>query len=70
MVLEGGILLVTVPNGRIDTFAGHINFWSPESWDIFVAENSGGFKYSTGEAEKVMLYAIVYMEEKVSPQRN
>ena len=70
MLPEGGILLITVPNGRFDTFSGHVNFWSPESWDIFVAENSGGLKYSTGAVEKVMLYAIVYMEEKVSPQRN
>ncbi len=61
MVQAGGILFITVPNGRIDTFAGHINFWSPESWDIFVAENSGSLKYSTGKAGEVMLYAIVYM---------
>lgn len=27
---------VTVPNGRVDTAGQHINFWSPESWCIFV----------------------------------
>jgi 2-polyprenyl-3-methyl-5-hydroxy-6-metoxy-1,4-benzoquinol methylase len=28
----GGILIITVPNGRLDTLNEHINFWSPESW--------------------------------------
>lgn len=63
MVKEGGLLFITVPNGRIDTFAGHINFWSPESWEVFIAENSGGLKSSTGEAEKGLLYAIIYKPE-------
>ena len=31
--------MITVPNGRIDTFEGHINFWSPESWNIFIRGN-------------------------------
>lgn len=60
MVLEGGILLITVPNGRIDTFAGHINFWSPESWKVFIAENAEGFKYHTGDQGKGLLYAILF----------
>lgn len=60
MVLEDGILFISVPNGRYDTFSGHINFWSPESWDVFIAENSGGLKYSTGKVEKTLLYAIIY----------
>lgn len=32
-----GVLVLTVPDGRIDFSAKHINFWSPESWRIFVA---------------------------------
>jgi SAM-dependent methyltransferase len=36
MVAPGGVAVLTVPNGRIDTFAGHINFWSPESWPVFL----------------------------------
>ena len=60
LVLEGGVMLITVPNGRYDTFTGHINFWSPESWDAFIAENSGGLKYSTGKVEKTLIYAIIY----------
>jgi hypothetical protein len=31
-----GIALLTLPKGRTDTFAGHINFWSPESWTVFL----------------------------------
>ena len=60
MVRKNGILFLTVPNGRRDTYAGHINFWSPESWDVFLDENSRGLKYISGEAEKGLLYAIVY----------
>jgi len=60
MVKEGGCLFITVPNGRKDTFSGHINFWSPESWNVFIAENSGQLKFCTGEADKGLQYAIVY----------
>ena len=28
----GGTIVITVPNGRTDTFAGHFNFWTPESF--------------------------------------
>ena len=60
MVLDGGILLITVPNGRYDTFSGHINFWSPESWDAFIAENCGDLRYSIGKVEKTLLFAVIY----------
>jgi 2-polyprenyl-3-methyl-5-hydroxy-6-metoxy-1,4-benzoquinol methylase len=33
--VNGKITLV-VPNGRYDFFEGHIHFWSPESWKIFI----------------------------------
>lgn len=39
-------IILTVPNGRIDTYGGHINFWSPESWQVFVNKNVDGTKYS------------------------
>ena len=32
----GGRLFLTVPDGRTDTFHGHIHFWSPESWSLFI----------------------------------
>ncbi|MFN0076450.1 MAG: class I SAM-dependent methyltransferase [Prosthecobacter sp.] len=36
VVAPGGCLIVTVPNGRKDTSNEHINFWSPESWKVFL----------------------------------
>jgi len=60
MLLEGGILLITVPNGRFDTYSGHINFWSPESWEVFIAENSDNLRYSTGKVDETLLYAVIY----------
>ena len=36
MTSAGGTILLTVPDGRIDQSRYHINFWSPESWVIFV----------------------------------
>lgn len=37
---SGGILILTVPDGRIDTIEEHINFWSPESWYYFIKRES------------------------------
>jgi SAM-dependent methyltransferase len=34
--LPGGFLILTVPNGRVDSLLEHINFWSPESWNAFL----------------------------------
>lgn len=42
MVREDGVLLLTVPNGRRDTALGHINFWSPESWNVFLHDTLAG----------------------------
>ena len=50
----GGALVVTVPDGRVDQHAalslredgsaywGHIHFWSPESWPLFLKATLGG----------------------------
>ena len=48
LVDEGGVAVATVPNGRIDTYEGHINFWSPESWQVFVRGICGTFDVETG----------------------
>ncbi|MCK4934746.1 MAG: methyltransferase domain-containing protein [Simkaniaceae bacterium] len=37
---DAGVLILTVPNGRIDSSAQHINFWSPESWKIFLQKSA------------------------------
>ena len=48
MMTNKGTLIITVPNGRLDTFGGHINFWSPESWDVFIKKNTKGLHSETG----------------------
>jgi 2-polyprenyl-3-methyl-5-hydroxy-6-metoxy-1,4-benzoquinol methylase len=39
-----GSLIITVPNGRLDTAEQHINFWSPESWEIFIKKTCPKYK--------------------------
>lgn len=51
MIADSGAALLTVPNGRIDTFDGHINFWSPESWEVFVKQMCEGLSVRTGLTE-------------------
>jgi 2-polyprenyl-3-methyl-5-hydroxy-6-metoxy-1,4-benzoquinol methylase len=48
MVREDGVLLLTVPNGRRDTTLGHINFWSPESWNVFLHETLADAQIENG----------------------
>ena len=35
-VKPGGMIVITVPDGRKDTWEGHIHFWSPESFKLFI----------------------------------
>lgn len=35
-IKPGGIIAITVPDGRKDTWEGHIHFWSPESFKLFI----------------------------------
>ena len=51
MLGNSGVALLTVPNGRIDTFDGHINFWSPESWSVFLKKICEGYSVKTGLME-------------------
>jgi 2-polyprenyl-3-methyl-5-hydroxy-6-metoxy-1,4-benzoquinol methylase len=56
----GGKLLVTVPDGRIDTFKGHINFWSPESWKVFIENQcTEDIVCETGYITEEILYALI-----------
>lgn len=58
-VKPGGGLLITVPDGRKDTYSGHINFWSPESWEIFIQEKAEGMKVTSGVITGRNLYALI-----------
>lgn len=55
----GGAVVLTVPNGRHDTmgageqvgdgvaYVGHINFWSPQSWAVFLEQQCPDAKVHT-----------------------
>ncbi len=51
---------ITVPDGRQDTYSGHINFWSPESWHIFIEENAQKLKFQTGKLTDTVSFAIIF----------
>lgn len=71
MVAPGGALVLTVPDGRSDTFEalgpypngkgywGHINFWSPESWRIWLAKHAGGREVRCGNLVTGENYAVL-----------
>lgn len=54
------MLLITVPDGRKDTWGGHINYWSPESWKIFIEKNINGKKFETGKVLDRVVWALIY----------
>ncbi len=57
---EKGNLFITVPNGRIDTYKGHINFWSVESWKMFIQKNlPENVSFESGEFDKKVVYALI-----------
>jgi ubiquinone/menaquinone biosynthesis C-methylase UbiE len=61
--LSGGGAFISVPDGRKDTFAGHINFWSPESWEVFIKRLvDGKAKVITGYVTPNNLFAIVLFD--------
>jgi 2-polyprenyl-3-methyl-5-hydroxy-6-metoxy-1,4-benzoquinol methylase len=54
----GGTIVITVPHGRHDTFSGHFNFWTPESFrrefrshKPFVVEHAS-YLFATIRSEK------------------
>ena len=44
-------LAITVPNGRVDSAAQHINYWSPESWRFFIETHAEGWNVDIGECQ-------------------
>ena len=66
MLADSGTLLVTVPNGRMDTFDGHINFWSPESWNVFLKNVCADLSVKTGLIEDGQNnYAVITKSESL-----
>lgn len=52
LLSTNGVLILSVPNGRVDTFMGHIHFWSPESWLIFLKKYCDDFVIKTYQVNK------------------
>ena len=48
MIAPDGKLVISVPDGRIDRSKYHVNFWSPESWEIFLKTRLPGHKVVVG----------------------
>ena len=56
-----GVLVLTVPDGRIDHYKNHINFWSPESWEIFVNKlGQGAFDVTIGMVQHPTVATLRY----------
>jgi len=59
---DGVGAFISVPDGRKDTYTGHINFWSPESWEVFIkSQVYGNARIETGYVTANNLYAIVLL---------
>ena len=58
-----GVLIITVPDGRNDTFEGHINFWSPESWQVFIENNCSNLEFQIDRTMNNHQIAIIKKNE-------
>lgn len=69
---SNGTLIFTVPDGRLNTqsagklredgssYWGHIHFWSPESWALFLKDQFPVAKHiTTGTVNTTKLFGIV-----------
>lgn len=74
VVSATGTLVLTVPDGRedqfpakeynseFDSYAGHINFWSPESWRYFLARTAPECELRTGKLPTGHLFAALRLK--------
>jgi len=62
---HNGGAFISVPDGRRDTYELHINFWSPESWDVFIRNQvSGKARIETGYVTANNLYALIIFNQE------
>jgi 2-polyprenyl-3-methyl-5-hydroxy-6-metoxy-1,4-benzoquinol methylase len=71
LITDGGTLVLTVPDGRVDSFSakdfnpefqsygGHINFWSPESWRHFLVRTAPDCEVRTTKLQTGQLFAAL-----------
>lgn len=71
LITLGGTLVLTVPDGRVDSFSaknfspelqsygGHINFWSPESWRYFLVRTAPDCEVRTAKLQTGQLFAAL-----------
>lgn len=70
---QNGALILTVPDGRMDRtnsvgkyknnqgYWGHINFWSIESWEVFIGQSVKGRNFKVGILDPHnILYAVIH----------
>lgn len=58
---KGGKIITVVPDGRLDTFNGHIHFWSIESWNLFLEKHTSGYiTKSILLTEKPDILSVIY----------
>lgn len=74
-----GTLILTVPDGRADSFPaggaldngrgrwGHVNFWSPESWPLFLERSAPGWGRAWGLLETGENWAVLGRGTDTSP---
>jgi 2-polyprenyl-3-methyl-5-hydroxy-6-metoxy-1,4-benzoquinol methylase len=75
IVASGGALVLTVPNCARDftppdatddgnSFIGHVNFWSKESWGFYIRRMAGPRRFVTGETSArytdESLFAVIF----------
>lgn len=60
LVAENGYLIITVPDGRLDSFAGHIHFWSKESFLLLLRKNLPSLTIEVNHLQDgVSIYAFI-----------
>jgi 2-polyprenyl-3-methyl-5-hydroxy-6-metoxy-1,4-benzoquinol methylase len=60
LVAESGYLIITIPDGRLDSFAGHIHFWSKESFILLLRKLLPSQSIEVNHLQdEVSMYALI-----------